>query len=585
METVKKNLTYDVVVVGGGISGVCAALASARHGAKTVIINNRPVFGGNASSEVRMHICGACVGGAYENARETGIIEELQLDNRKVNPQDSFSVFDVVLWEKVKYQPNLDFFLNTHMYEVITENNTIKCVKCTVLASETELLINGSYFIDATGDGTLGAYSNAEFMQGREAKKTFNEQYAPDEADETTMGNTIMFLAKDMGKPIPFYKPFWAYELDEDDLKYRNHDMIKGGYWWIEYGGEKLSTITDNEEIRDELLKWAYGVWDHIKNRGDHGASTLALDWVCVVPGKRESRRLTGDYVLTERDVLDYTVFDDAIAYGGWPMDMHIPGGIASKDFEPTLYINLEKQYSIPYRTIYSVNINNLFLAGRASSNSRMAFGSTRVMATCGLIGQAAGTAAALANECSISPREVNENIKELQRRLAKDDCYIMGYSYLDENDLAKKAKIICSSHQETQDNLKNGLTRNIGSRVNCWESATSRNESIQLIFSSVEKIREVLIRFESNLSMEFRLTMSYNATYKQYPGLPREITKEYQIVFEKDNQVVKTIEVRDNHQRFVSHQFDEINVDKITIKLLRTHGADSFKVYDVNVF
>jgi len=585
MESNIKHLEYDVVVVGGGISGVCAALASARNGAKTAIIQNRPVFGGNASSEVRMHICGACVGGKYKDARETGIVEEILLDNRAINPQNSFSVFDIVLWEKVKYQENLDSFLNTHMYEVNTENNSINNIKCSQLASETELNITGKYFIDATGDGTLGAYAKAKFMLGRESRETFNEINAPKIADNTTMGNTIMFVAKDMGKKMPFIRPHFAYQLREEDLKLRNHDMIKGGYWWIEYGGNKLSTISDSEEIRDELLKWAYGVWNHIKNGGDHGADNFALDWICVVPGKRESRRLEGDYILKESDLLSYKVFDDAIAYGGWPMDMHVPGGIEKSNSEPTKYINLDKQYSIPYRTIYSKNIKNLFIAGRASSNSRMAFGSTRVMATCGLIGQAAGSGAALANKYNISPRELNERINDLQEVLAKDDCYIMGYRFLSTKDKAKKALILSSSNSELVNDLNNGLTRNVGDEKSYWMSETLDNEFLQFVFFDSKKVHEIIIRFESNLSKEIRISMSYNAIMDQLPGIPREITKEYNIIFIKDDKVVEKIEIKDNHQRFVKHRFNEIEVDSIKIELIKTHGAKVFSIYDVNIF
>jgi len=585
MESNTKYLKYDVVVVGGGISGVCAALASARNGAKTAIIQNRPVFGGNASSEVRMHICGACVGGKYKDARETGIVEEILLDNRVINPQNSFSVFDTVLWEKVKYQENLDSFLNTHMYAVHTKNNIIKDIKCTQLASETEINISGKYFIDATGDGTLGAYAKAEFMIGRDSQDTFNEINAPKNADSTTMGNTIMFVAKDMGKKMPFKRPHFAYELKEEDLKLRNHDMIKGGYWWIEYGGDKLSTISDNEEIRDELIKWAYGVWDHIKNGGDHGADNFALDWMCMVPGKRESRRLVGDYILKESDLLSYKVFDDAIAYGGWPMDMHVPGGIEKSNREPTKYIHLEKQYSIPYRTIYSKNIENLFLAGRASSNSRMAFGSTRVMATCGIIGQAAGSGAALSNKYNINPKDLNKIIKELQEILAKDDCYIMGYRYISDKDMAKKAIISSSSNQKLLSNLNNGLTRNVAGEISYWASETLDNEFLQFIFDDSKKIKEIIIRFESNLSKEIRISMSYNAIMEQLPGIPREITKEYNIVFIKNDQVIKKIEIKDNHQRFVKHNFDEIEVDSVKIELIKTYGAKVFTIYDVNIF
>ncbi len=584
MESTIIKKKYDVVVVGGGISGICAALASARQGVKTAIVQNRPVFGGNASSEVRMHICGACVGGKYEEARETGIVEEILLDNRLINPQDSFSVFDVVLWEKITFQENLDSYLNTHMYEVITKNQTIKEIICTQLGSETSIHLQGEYYIDATGDGTLGAYAGAEFMLGREDNKTYNESHAPKKRDLTTMGNTIMFLTKDLGKSVSFTKPFWAYELSESDLTSRNHDMIKGGYWWIEYGGEKLSTITDNEKIRDELLKWAYGVWDHIKNKGDHGAENFALDWVCVVPGKRESRRLLGDYVLNENDVYGLKVFDDAIAYGGWPMDMHIPGGISRGKLEPSEFIHLDGQFSIPYSTIYSKNIKNLFLGGRASSNSRMAFGATRVMATCGVIGQATGTAAALAIKHKCSPRDLSSSIDILQQQLAKDDCYIMGYRYHDKLDLSRNALITCSSNEEMISQLINGLTRNVGNEKSYWQSEKNKNEWLSFSFDEPKKIEEIILRFDSNLSNEVRITMSYNCTLHQLPGIPREITSDYELLFKLNNKVVHNITIKNNHLRFIKHQINGILADKVELLFNKTNGAKCFTIYDINI-
>ncbi len=403
-------------------------------------------------------------------------------------------------------------------------------------------------------------------------------------SDETTMGNTIMFLSKDTGKKVNFTKPFWAYELTEQNLTHRNHDMIKGGYWWIEYGGEKLSTISDNEEIRDELLKWAYGVWDHIKNKGDHGADNFALDWVCVVPGKRESRRLLGDYVLNENDVYKLRIFDDAIAYGGWPMDMHIPGGISRGELEPSYFIHLDGQFSIPYRTIYSKNISNLFLGGRASSNSRMAFGATRVMATCGVIGQAAGTAAALVSKKKCSPRDLSDSIELLQHQLAKDDCYIMGYRYHDKYDLSRSALIDCSSNKKMLPQLINGLTRNVGNEKSYWKSEGNKNEWLSFSFDKPKKIKEILLRFDSNLSNEFRITMSYNCTLHQWPGIPREITSDYDLVFKFNNKIVSSINITNNHQRFIKHQINGILADKVELIFKKTNGAKCFTMYDINI-
>ena len=256
---------FEVTVVGGGLSGLCAAIASARHGAKTALVQNRPLLGGNASSEIRMHICGAAASGGRDNARETGIVEEILLENRRRNYYEEFEIFDVIMWEKARFQENLTLFMNTHMYDVETANNKIDRILCTQLTSETEIYITSDYFIDATGDGTLGAYAGAEFMRGSESKDAFGEPMAPDEADEYTMGNTILFKAHDMGKKCEFIKPFWALDVTEEMLANRNHTLHSYGYWWIELGGMNNDTIKDYEQIKDELMKWAYGIWDHIE--------------------------------------------------------------------------------------------------------------------------------------------------------------------------------------------------------------------------------------------------------------------------------------------------------------------------------
>lgn len=317
-ETEKKN--YDVIVVGGGISGVCAALSASRCGVNVALIQNRPVLGGNASSEVRMHICGADYHASRENARETGIIEEILLDNRLSNFQHSFSVLDTVLWEKATYQENLDLYLNTHMTEVNVIDNRIHAIKAEQLTTERRFEFTASTFIDTSGDATLAFKAGADIRIGRESRYEYNEKLAPEQADKIMMGNTIMFESKDMGQPVLFKKPFWVNTYTEDDLKSRCHRDITAGYWWVELGGSHLDTISDGEKIRDELLKAVYGIWDHIKNGGDHGAENYALDWVCMLPGKRDSRRIIGDYVLNSNDLFNaaFLMMPSLTVVGRW---------------------------------------------------------------------------------------------------------------------------------------------------------------------------------------------------------------------------------------------------------------------------
>ncbi len=451
--------TYDVIVVGGGMSGVCAAIASARHGARTAIVQARSIFGGNASSEIKMHILGASCHMAKSNNAETGILMELLLENKRRNPYQSFSVWDTVLWEKVRFQENLDSYLNTLVSEIEMADGKVAAIICHQNTTETRFILRGEVFIDATGHGTVGMLAGAESRTGSESRDEFNEPTAPEQANHNTMGNTLMFQAVDRGVPVKFEKPFWAYSFSEDDLKYRHHyncstsfgesgvfaefkegemknlpefSTMDAGYWWIELGGNYDDIIADGETIRDELLKCVYGVWDHIKNCGDHGAANFDLEWVGMVPGYRESRRLVGDYLLNENDVRSNRVFPDAVAYGGWPMDGHVPGGILDFKNYPSKIYNFDGVYTIPYRCFYSKNITNLMMAGRDISTSKMAFGSTRVMATCAVGGQAAGTAAAMAVRYHCSPREVGEHITELQQALIRDDCYLPGFANTD---------------------------------------------------------------------------------------------------------------------------------------------------------
>ncbi len=585
----KKNIIkdYEVIVIGGGMAGVCAAIASAREGAKTALVNNRPVLGGNASSEIRMHICGADYHGFRQNARETGIIEEILLDNKRVNRSNSFSILDTILWEKTRFQENLDLYLNTHITSLIKEEDKIASVIGEQLTTEKVFQLNGQVFIDATGDGTIAYLSGAEYMSGREGKKVFGEKYAPDEPDNHTMGNTLLFTAIDMGKKIDFVKPEWANTYKEEDLAYREHHEINSGYWWIEIGGDNLEVIQDGEQIRDELLKAVYGVWDHIKNSGHHDADNFAIDWVGFLPGKRESRRIVGDYILREQDLFEGRVFEDAIAYGGWPMDMHTVGGIRTRR-EPNDFIMMEDLYTIPYRSIYSRNISNLMLAGRDISASHMAFGSTRVMATCAVIGQAAGTAAAMCTEKKLLPRGLNEHISELQQKLMKDDCFIPGFRNEDKDDLALSSKISASSFIENcePENIINGCSRTVKDQINAWVAKSSDKAPwIELAFQNRVSPKEIRIKFDSNLSREIMVSMTHSVRERQQEGTPKEIVKDYDIEFYDKEILVGKREIRDNHRRLSCTMVDNISCDRIRVKPLSTWGAEQISIYEIRVY
>lgn len=574
---------YDLVVVGGGISGICAAIAAARHGAKIALVQDRPVLGGNASSEIRMHICGADIHANKPNARETGIIEELLLSNRFVNPQHSFSVQDYVFESIVRGEKNIDLYLNTRALETKTESDRIVYVDAVQTTTEKKFRLYGKFFADDTGDGYLGYISGAQYMYGRESKSEFGEPHAPDARDCKLMGNSLMFTAKDMGEPTPFIKPQWAYTYTESDLAHRDHRDFASGYWWIETASP--DTIADGENIRTELVKMLFGVWDHIKNGGDHGADNYALDWIGALPGKRESRRLKGDYVLTENDLTDGRRFADAVAYGGWDIDVHENGCMVMLDNAPNMSFSTDYVYQIPYRCLYSVNIANLFLAGRAISASHLAFGSTRVMATCGVVGQAVGTAAALCVRKNIGSRELLSHIEELREALALDDCYIPGYGLLLNNDLALSAKLSASSEKFPVSNLVNGELRNMGEAVNLWQSdgISENGEYVTLKWGEPKKIKTVVLRFDSDLSSELTITLS-DGVRKSQKGFPQTLIKDYDVIFYDKGNIVGELRQTDNILRLNRLKVDFV-ADEMKIVLKTTHGAADASMFAVNIF
>ena len=598
---------YEIVIVGGGMSGLCAAIAAARHGSQVALVQNRPVLGGNASSEMKMHICGASCGGTKENLRETGIIEEILLENRHRNPAKSFYVFDTILWEKATLQEGLDLYLNTQVTSCITsqDKNGIRIESIEALGLTNEKCYNFSapYFIDASGDGFIAAQAGAQFIIGRESRDMYNEPDAQDVPDRITLGSTLMFKAQDMGHPVEYIKPEWAYEFSEDDLHMRPHTAsstnmeyysIDSGFWWIELGGDgKLDTISDAEVIRDELLKVMHGVWDHIKNKGDHGAQNYALDWVEFMPCKRESRRIVCEYVITQNDVVNKTHFYDAVAYGGWPMDIHAEGGIWNKDVYPTNFMRFDGCYEIPLRSYIPKGMANLWVAGRIMGASHLAFGSSRVMATCAIGGQAVGTAAAFAAKHGILPKESLAHASAIQQTLLKDDCFIPNVKNIDKKDLALTAKASAAFEEAPYlaHNIINGVSRNTEDTINCYQTDVLPAEKEQYVALKLENpafIREINIKFDSNLTNVRQLQISLDKEIHDisFEGNIKDLVKDYDIDFYNGGNLVHSINIRDNYLRFRKHLLESaVAADSVKITILSTNGTQKGRIFEVRIY
>ncbi|SHF96406.1 FAD dependent oxidoreductase [Fodinibius roseus] len=446
------EIESDLVVVGGGMAGVCCSLTAARAGIKVTLVQDRPVLGGNASSEVRLWILGATSSMGNNNrwAREGGVIDEILLENVYRNPEGNAVIFDTILLEKVSEESNITLLLNTAVYEVEKAGKkSIKRVIGFCSQNSTKYELAAPLFCDSSGDGIMAFQAGAPFRMGAEKKEEFDEGFAPDVEDYgELLGHSIYFYTKDAGKPVDFIAPSFALQNPEEFYKIRNFDINEHGcqLWWVEYGG-RLDTVHQSEEIKWELWKVIYGIWDYVKNSGNYpDAQTLTLEWVGTIPGKRESRRFEGDYILTQKDIVEQSQHYDAVAFGGWSLDLHHADGIYSGEKGCNQW-HSKGVYQIPYRCYYSRSIDNLFFSGRIISASHVAFGSSRVMATCAHGAQAVGMAAALATKHGIMPKEVGEKetIKLLQKELNKRGQSIPLVPLEDEENLINKAELSAS--------------------------------------------------------------------------------------------------------------------------------------------
>ncbi|MEI8244289.1 MAG: FAD-dependent oxidoreductase [Lentisphaerota bacterium] len=442
-----ESYAFDFVVVGGSPGGLSAALIASRFGLKTAIIHNRPVLGGNASSEIGVssNITGAFGMGYNRHMRETGIVEEIKLKAFfEVYPHIESMIENVYYDLAMRESENLTLFLNTDAYRVDTGGRRITGIQARQIGSEREFYFTAPFFADCSGDGFVAFEAGNEFRYGREAQSEFNESMAPAVADDITLGASLMFRVEDAGQPVEFIPPPWARKfMEEDAFPHRFHKFPGFQTWWCEHGG-RLDPIHDHERIKAELLEVITGLWDHVKNHGSHGADNKRIVKIKPLVGRRESRRIEGRYILNENDLRPDNGFKDAVCYGGWPIDLHPADGVLSQ--APPAEQKFIEPYNIPLRSLIAKDIDNLTLAGRHVSITHCALGSTRVISTiCGM-GMAIGMATVMAKQGNYDYAWLIDHPEELQQRLLRYDATILNVPNQDPDDLARHAMVKASS-------------------------------------------------------------------------------------------------------------------------------------------
>lgn len=397
---------YDLVVIGGGYSGMGAALSAARMGCKVALIQDRPVLGGNGSSEVRVWAMGLIRRGKYPRVGE--IVEEFA-DKATKSPGTKEEFGDDLKEKIVRAEKNIDLFLNHHAYKVETEGNQISAVHAFDTRTSEHKRFSGKLFVDGTGHGTIGYLAGADSEMTPEGRMGMSNMWAWDEGE----------------KPVEFPKTPWALDLTMKDFPYpRDHH----GQWFWESGFDK-DPLGGAEAIRDWNLRAVYGAFNAMKNRdGADKHQTAFLTWIAYIGGPRESRRLMGDVILTQDDIVGKKQYPDGCVPSTWSIDLHYPKEQYAKKFPDNPFISIAVHdqridrkygYPVPYRCFYSRNINNLFMAGRCISVTHEALGTTRVMKTCGMMGEVVGKAASICVQQDCLPRDVYDaHLTELQALL-----------------------------------------------------------------------------------------------------------------------------------------------------------------------
>lgn len=580
----RKQLNCDLCVVGGGMSGICAAISAAREGLSVVLMHERPVLGGNASSEIRMWICGSY----GENNRETGILEEIALENLYRNPTKSYAIWDTVLYDFVKREENITLLLNCTCMDAKTQKGTyahgrdirIESVTGYQMTTQCFVEVHAKFFCDSSGDSILAPLCGADFRIGRESKYEFGEDTDRENADTMTMGMSCLLQGRQTTEEIAYIPPQFATELTDENFQHRkpNMESVAENFWYLELGGDR-DTIGDTEQLRDELVALAAGTWNYIKNSGNYDAKNWDLDFLGFLPGKRESRRMCGEYTVTQRDISDGVVFEDEIAYGGWPLDDHFPGGFYHKG-RPNTAIVTPAPYSLPYRALYSKNVENLYFAGRNISMTHTAMSSIRVMATCCLLGEAVGKAASIAVRKGYTPHDVYLNdMKVLQTLLMREDCFLPSrtrdISKLCKNaDLNTDAELLRNGQDRIHDiygtNAQNGIYFAKAGEEIMYSFATAEVNEVHIVFDS-DLNRDTLPGEEYDRIHAMRCNRFLNSPQMH---MPTTLCREFILVGEKDGERIELTRVTDNRKRAYRIPVEK-DLDKLILIPQKGWGAE----------
>ncbi len=593
------DLECDVFVAGGGLAGVAAALSAARRGMKVVFCQDRSRLGGNASSEVKMHPLG--VHPSVVGFREGGIIEELKLECAAKNPQNSWEIWDLIIYDKVKQEKNITLLLDAPLFRVETAGDKIKTAYVRCDASWHIYKVSAKIFIDCTGDGRMAIEAGCKTMSGRDGVDKYGESNADYDPVGTRMGSSLMFTAKEYETPMPFTAPNWAIKVTPEMLQFRGFgkESFDYGYWWIELGGDK-DAIADNENLRFELMKIVMGVWDYIKNSGKYPTSAnWALESVGMLPGRRDSFRIDSEYIFKQQDIEgEWKNLKDSVCVGGWSMDDHPKEGFYASDRRPCRQDNRFKYYNIPFGSLISKDMKNLMMAGRNAGVSHVALTSTRVMVTCAAMGQAVGTAAALCVKDGRLPAQLRNDassMKAFQQALLRDDQTILETANDDPLDLARKAvvKASKSSNGTQPKNVINGVAmeykplekNSVRETKNRWMAPVADKPWIELAWGGAQKISEVQLTFDSGSK---QLAITGSAGYRKAMNIcPQpETVKDFKLTATlADNSKKVIADVSGNYQRLLRFKFDPMNVKALRLDISATNGDESASLFEIRAY